>query len=121
MPILDQLRWITPPSPVMAHLRVLTDPDSVQHYVLMDFMAPPPPDEFKSTPNMWLAGHVTHGVVGPSGPKQSRLPALGLTDGKGRFAARLAFIHPEQWALFRGMTLPPFNEQGRMIEFPPAP
>jgi hypothetical protein len=97
------LRWTTPPSPTMSHLRTLQD-DQGKVVALADFMASSHVPE--GPPNQWLYTHVTHGIVEPDGKTiQSRFPALGLSDGKRGVSIRLAFF-PERWHLVQGAKLP---------------
>jgi hypothetical protein len=113
----SNLRWETPGSPVMAHLRILTD--GITRFLIADFTNPPAPPGYPAS--VWLFSHVTHGVVGPEGTTRLRLPAIGLTDGRGRISVRLAILATERWDDLRGAALPPIVEPGRQINFPPLP
>ena len=119
MPPLVHLRWVKPASPVLVHVRVLTDGTST--WALLDLIRRSVPDEYKARPPEWLYTHTTHVIQHPERTDRLQMPALGWTDGHDNILFQIGIPGAAAWARLKGTILPRFHERDRTIEFPLLP
>jgi hypothetical protein len=118
MPPADKLYWaIIPDEPAMANYRQLTDGE----YTLGILDTYPRADRAPgAAKGEWLHTTVVHVLQYDTGPKTTRLPALGLADGEGGVVAVLS-VNPSLWMWLAGKPLPPFVEGEIRLDFPDLP